>query len=66
MLAFARSRRSPIAVSTCDGSIAPEEHAAPVETASPFKSSAIDQRLAFDAIEINVGRIRHAGRAFAI
>src|SRR5579859_3362609 len=41
MLAFARSERIPMAISTCDGSIAPEEHAAPVETASPFKSSAM-------------------------
>src|SRR5208282_1582463 len=41
MLALARSRLNPIASSTCDGSIAPEEHAAPVETASPFKSSAM-------------------------
>src|SRR5205807_1389618 len=26
---------------TCEGSIAPEEHAAPLETASPFRSRAI-------------------------
>ena len=32
---------SPMASSTCDGSMAPDEHAAPVETARPFKSSAI-------------------------
>src|SRR6202158_3884500 len=41
ILAFARSRLSPIAVKTCEASIAPDEHAAPVETASPFKSSAM-------------------------
>jgi len=41
ILARARSGGRPIAVSTCDGSIAPEEHAAPVETASPLRSSAI-------------------------
>src|SRR5579862_8202460 len=41
MLARARSGRRPMASSTCDGSIAPDEHAAPVETARPFKSSAI-------------------------
>src|SRR5947208_1049494 len=41
ILARARSGGRPIAVSTCDGSIAPEEQAAPVETASPFRSRAI-------------------------
>ncbi len=37
----ASSALIPIAVSTCDGSTAPDEHAAPVEQANPFKSSAI-------------------------
>ena len=37
----ARSGDKPIAVSTCEGSIAPEEHAAPVETAKPLRSRAI-------------------------
>src|SRR3954463_5064678 len=41
MLPRAWSGRSPIAINTCDGSIAPDEHAAPVETASPFRSSAM-------------------------
>ena len=40
-LARARSGDSPIAVRTCDGSIAPDEHAAPVETDKPLRSSAI-------------------------
>ena len=33
----ASSGESPIAVSTCDGSIAPEEHAAPVDDSTPKK-----------------------------
>src|ERR1039458_3922090 len=38
MPARARSERNPIAISTWDGSIAPDEHAAPVETARPLRS----------------------------
>src|SRR5437867_742910 len=40
-LARARSAGIPMAVSTCEGSIAPEEQAAPVETAIPLRSRAI-------------------------
>src|ERR1017187_2241578 len=40
-LALARSGDNPIAVKTCDGSIAPDEQAAPVETDRPLRSSAI-------------------------
>src|SRR5229473_3791362 len=40
-LARASSGGRPMAVRTCDGSTAPEEQAAPVEQARPFKSSAI-------------------------
>src|ERR1700682_4664838 len=40
-LARASSGGKPMAVSTCDGSTAPEEQAAPVEQARPFKSSAM-------------------------
>ena len=55
-----------MAVSTCEGSIAPEEQAAPVETAKPLQVERDHQRFAFDVVEINVGGVRHAGRAFAI
>ena len=41
MLARARSARRPMAVSTCEGAMAPLEQAAPVETAKPRRSSAI-------------------------
>src|SRR5581483_9396788 len=41
MLPRARSADTPIAVSTWEGSMAPDEHAAPVEIDSPFRSSAI-------------------------
>src|SRR5687768_14753520 len=37
----ASSLVNPIASSTCDGSTAPEEQAAPVDTENPFKSNAI-------------------------
>src|ERR1700685_4717547 len=37
----ASSAESPIAVSTCEGSTDPDEHAAPVEHATPCRSSAI-------------------------
>ena len=37
----ASSGERPIAISTCDGSTAPDEHAAPVEQAIPCRSSAI-------------------------
>ncbi len=40
-LARASSAGRPMAVSTWEGSTAPEEHAAPVEQAKPFRSSAI-------------------------
>src|SRR5208337_842447 len=40
-LARARSGDNPIAVKTCEGSMAPDEQAAPVETDSPLRSSAI-------------------------
>src|SRR5579863_4428697 len=40
-LARASAGVSPIAVSTCEGSTAPEEHAAPAEQANPAKSNAM-------------------------
>src|SRR5713226_6827734 len=40
-LARASSGARPMAVRTCDGSTAPEEQAAPVEHARPFKSRAM-------------------------
>ena len=41
MEARASSGFRPIAVSTWEGSTAPDEHAAPVEQASPFRSRAM-------------------------
>ena len=41
MLERARSAVSPIASSTCEGSTAPLEHAEPLDTAKPRRSSAI-------------------------
>src|SRR5258708_3557125 len=41
MLARASEAGRPIAVRTCEGSTAPEEHAAPVEQASPLRSRAM-------------------------
>ena len=66
MLARARSGRKPIAVRTCEGSIAPEEHAAPVETAKPFEVERDYQRLTFDVVEINIRGVGNSGRALAI
>ena len=40
-LLCARAGARPIASSTCEGSLAPEEHAAPLDTAKPLRSSAI-------------------------
>src|SRR5438552_1802692 len=40
-LARASSGGKPMAVSTCDGSTVPEEQAAPVEQARPFRSRAM-------------------------
>ena len=65
MLALARSGRSPIAVRTCDGSIAAKARGAGRDRQS-LQVQRDDQRLAFNAVEINVSRIRHAGRGFAV
>ena len=59
-------RVRPIAVRTWEGSTAPLEHAAPLETANPRKSSAITVRLAADPVEVDVGGIRRARRAAAV
>ena len=55
-----------MAVSTCDGSIAPDEHAAPVETASSLQIERDHQRFTFDAIKVDVGGVRNARRTLAI
>ena len=41
MLARARARERPMAVRTCDGSVAPDWQALPAETERPFRSSAM-------------------------
>ena len=55
-----------IAFRTCDGSSVPEEHADPVETATPFEVERNQQRFRLDAIEADVGGVRHARLARAV
>ena len=52
----------PIARSTCDGSSVPDEQADPVDTANPFEVERDQQALGLDAVEADVGRVRHARR----
>ncbi len=62
MLARARSAGIPIAIKTCEGSIAPEEQAAPGRDRQPLQIERDDQSLAVDPIKINIAGIRHARR----
>ena len=48
-----------MARSTWDGSSVPEEHADPVETATPFEVERDEQRLGLDTVEADVGRVGH-------
>ncbi len=49
---------SPIAVSTCDGSVAPLEQAEPLETANPFRSSAISSASLSIPSKRKIGSVR--------
>ena len=57
---------SPIAISTCEGSIAPEEHAAPGRNRQSLQIERDHHRFAFDAVEVNVRGVRHSRRAVAV
>ena len=47
-----------MAVSTCDGSTAPEEHAAPTEQAETFQVQRDDQSFAVDSRKHDVSGVR--------
>ena len=57
---------NPMARRTCEGSSVPDEHADPVETAMPSRSSAISSDLGFDAVEADVRCVRDAPVARAV
>ena len=65
-LARALSAVSPSAVSTCDGVIAPEEQADPVETAKPRRSQRNHHGLAIHAVEADVGGVGRTVPAAAV
>jgi hypothetical protein len=66
MEALASSRVRPMPVRTWEGSTAPEEQAAPEETAKAAEVEGDDHGFAFDAGEEDVGRCWKAGSAGAV